>query len=911
MGMEHIKRKMQIWWIMVLILCCTLHVDARELKQQVQEVNIVAVVDCSTSMQSSDPDWKVPDSLRMFVDACPAGEDVRLSLILYGTNVNTVFQDMPLTDENKEYITGLIRYAIQSGGYSYGQTDTGAALQEAKKIFENHLNQKNFVILFTDGDITATHNGRSAELSRKEVDEFAAYAQDNKIRVDTYALFADSTPDEIIEQSKEELGILKRKTGGVYRTINDLGILPEIILELLKRILDVRVFGIEGEEKEFSFFIDSERVNDITMLIPSSEDKIEGVFLTDERGKMYEIVQRGKSGMEEVDVFPEAEYITGMKYNGKPGYTVVHMANDMVPSWMGKWKITFQTEGSIPEISAFYRYDVELHVTVQEEWNVMDYADIQIYLTNANGVRIYDGDFLDSLQVSMQIVNLQSMSQEYEAVRQNGKPKAVEGSGESSVDWQDGALVFQFLPRRATEYVIIAEVENEKFMRTIETEAVFAADGLCVSGSYSPEKIDKNSMLAIRAYLYQGKNQEKIEGQEYYEKCKATAEIVNVTENTVRTIPLFSRVDGSGVEGKYKITEAGEYEVRVHTNSDYEMVDRVSEPMNFAVKDRPVQAIKTEKTIWTLGGRHVAIDLRGFFTDPDGDVFWTGEPVVVNGKKAEVTMDDSNILYFTGGRSGKYEVEIKAFDYSGNSAAVVLEVMNMSWIMLGGIVILLIAVVAVIVILIRWKVSSSNLLKGIVWMEVSFNEERKNDANGRFYLSMGRFPIALKDPLNVEEEEAFGDRISGWKEIWSGKQYSINKLLYRYMRMYQNAGFADDGAADVMCGKYNYMRSDEIRNMAKLYGRKHGNRMLVKPGHCGKKIKVFNQATKRKNGYAACGETIEIRMPVSPERADTVSRTIQGEKGRRDVKIPDFWAESICVRLTYYPKGTKEGKRRR
>lgn len=64
--------------------------------------NIVAVVDCSTSMQSSDSDWKIPESLDMLVDMCD-DEQVRLSLIVYGTSAETAFRDFPLSAENHEW----------------------------------------------------------------------------------------------------------------------------------------------------------------------------------------------------------------------------------------------------------------------------------------------------------------------------------------------------------------------------------------------------------------------------------------------------------------------------------------------------------------------------------------------------------------------------------------------------------------------------------------------------------------------------------------------------------------------------------------------------------------------------------------------------------------------------------------
>ena len=62
-------------------------------------------------------------------------------------------------------------------GYNLGQPDTGAALGLAQQILEQQAGQNNMVLLFTDGAIRATRNGRTNEISEQEVDAFAAFAQ--------------------------------------------------------------------------------------------------------------------------------------------------------------------------------------------------------------------------------------------------------------------------------------------------------------------------------------------------------------------------------------------------------------------------------------------------------------------------------------------------------------------------------------------------------------------------------------------------------------------------------------------------------------------------------------------------------------------------------------------------------------
>lgn len=47
------------------MLCIPFNAYAQTWEAESTSTNIVAVVDCSTSMQSSDSDWKIPESLDM------------------------------------------------------------------------------------------------------------------------------------------------------------------------------------------------------------------------------------------------------------------------------------------------------------------------------------------------------------------------------------------------------------------------------------------------------------------------------------------------------------------------------------------------------------------------------------------------------------------------------------------------------------------------------------------------------------------------------------------------------------------------------------------------------------------------------------------------------------------------------
>ena len=83
---------------------CFPQISSANLPVQKKMTNIVAVVDCSTSMEKSDSEWRVPEALNLLIDMCPDDQDIRFSLVVYGTESYIAVRDMPLTQKGKETI---------------------------------------------------------------------------------------------------------------------------------------------------------------------------------------------------------------------------------------------------------------------------------------------------------------------------------------------------------------------------------------------------------------------------------------------------------------------------------------------------------------------------------------------------------------------------------------------------------------------------------------------------------------------------------------------------------------------------------------------------------------------------------------------------------------------------------------
>lgn len=309
------------------MLCIPFNAYAQTWEAESTSTNIVAVVDCSTSMQSSDSDWKIPESLDMLVDMCD-DEQVRLSLIVYGTSAETAFRDFPLSAENHEMVKKQIHQALMVRGYNLGQTDTGAALGLAQQILEQQAGQNNMVLLFTDGAIRATRNGRTNEISEQEVDAFAAFAQNNGVVVNTLGLFNKQADAADVETAEEELSILRSKTGGMYQRVDDPADIPDFVIQLLAGLLDVKTLDLSSPTEttvdgkhawQYDFSISDQYIKDLTVVWPAPVSVIQDILISGPATDGTAV---------SLNNWTDGEWVSTTRYNAKPGYQVIRIDTD-------------------------------------------------------------------------------------------------------------------------------------------------------------------------------------------------------------------------------------------------------------------------------------------------------------------------------------------------------------------------------------------------------------------------------------------------------------------------------------------------------------------------------------------------------------------------------------------------------
>lgn len=203
-------------------------------------------------------------------------------------------------------------------------------------------------------------------------------------------------------------------------------------------------------------------------------------------------------------------------------------------------------------------------------------------------------------------------------------------------------------------------------------------------------------------------------------------EFTNQSTGAVQTVEMQAVPDGNGMTASYTPTDEGEYTTVVRMKSHRENVTRSGEKLGFSIQDRPITkqfGVKDHESSGLMEGlfKHYwagsIIELAGdtFFYDPDGDSYRL-EADLTRGE-GEYTLFD-NIFSYTASGKQTMEVTLTARDYSGNAAVTTIQIRVLSIVEVILLTVLLVLLVvfaiAALVWVIRWCITRSRKLKGVV-----------------------------------------------------------------------------------------------------------------------------------------------------------------------------------------------------
>ncbi len=224
----------------------------------------------------------------------------------------------------------------------------------------------------------------------------------------------------------------------------------------------------------------------------------------------------------------------------------------------------------------------------------MQSLPIEVYLTDSQGYRIDDVDFLQTLAVELEIVNQQNMGVEVEESAKASDIVSEQDSYTRELKLYNDSFRLDFVPERATDYRLVLHVSNAYFSRTSTTRQLTVHDQLDVVSSVVTATPRKNRPVEVRAYLIQQDNHDKVVGEEFYRLSGMYVEFTNQSTGAVQTVEMQAVPDGNGMTASYTPTDEGEYDCSQDEESSREC-DTFGR--NWAFRFRIVQS----KAIWRQG----------------------------------------------------------------------------------------------------------------------------------------------------------------------------------------------------------------------------------------------------------------------------------------------------------------------
>lgn len=788
----------RLWSSFFIMSCILLYGQtvqaANIMEEKEQYTNLVLVVDCSSSMQSSDSDWMVPESLAFLVNACPTNKNIRFSLILYGTATEIVFRDMPMEEESRKELAGKIRREIQQREYNMGQTDTGAALMQAKEILESKEGQNNSVVLITDGSILANKKGRTTEASRQEVLEFASYAQDNDCNIDVIALPRKADTRDERQKIREDLNELVRKTGGNYYDLDSIEKVSELLLKFLEKALDVKEFepekssvsgtslmadGVQnagqGDYLTCVLPVDTQLVSSVTLIVNFGKTGQEDILLRAPDGSWYGVTEDAveTNGLHPA---PGAYSVSG------DGYEVIHLERSGFEEWEGEWLLCFLGSGESMELTAFAVYDARLVLEMDpEELFVMETSKIGAYLVTADGIIIDDLNFTRKLRASIRIINMANNS-----VEDNGTADREETETADGLILQGYEFLYDFTPKRASDYRIEVTLQTDTFEKTAVSEILTVEDQLSIVSYLEPLVFHKNDEVTAIAYLVTRENR-KIIDREYYELSGMYAVVTNLTTQTVQRVRLQSDEEGSGVLGTFVPDEEGKYQAIVYTDSARETLQRQGNEVTFEIQDRKPylssQIFSGPGII--LKGVEYKQELGEIFVDDDNDIL----RYTVQCIQGDCTVGEQDgVLHYVGNETGRVAIEITAKDNYGNIVKWKLERQCMTVLEIALCCLAILVFIIIAAVIIRWGYCRLCIMNGMLEVEIILNPERQTTKHLKDF--------GVQQPQSVFREIYMGSSIisladkKGGERLWKQegflkkRVYLLKGLLEQYRERY-------------------------------------------------------------------------------------------------------------------------------
>ena len=268
------NKKMVAAVIAVATLCiCLLTCNVFAAKQD-EGVNlaldVVFVVDCSTSMQTSDPARLAKEACKLFTDMCDY-DQARVGFVLF---TSKVISEQPLTELRDETLRSFVHKKLDTIDYPKNSgSDHALGLTHAMNMLIQNGSLNNgrspLIILLSDGCIEYVENSRK-NIYEQELKDTLSFLEEKDIPVYSIALNSAGFAD------KDLMSAIAQQTDALYFEANAAEELSDILSKIMAHQLRSNLDSIAeltgtGSAQDVVFTIPNDSIYQANIIILSSK----------------------------------------------------------------------------------------------------------------------------------------------------------------------------------------------------------------------------------------------------------------------------------------------------------------------------------------------------------------------------------------------------------------------------------------------------------------------------------------------------------------------------------------------------------------------------------------------------------------------------------------------------------------
>lgn len=387
--------------------------------KQVESIDIVLLLDVSTSMNTCDkenPDTHSrvsTEAAQMFAFMFPYEVEMNIKLIPYNGIVYDGFDSLNVstTEGLKQYVENIELVlsdnrendVLEDISCWFGYTDIGAAMEAGAKSLLDSEADKKAMILFTDGCI-ATQDKSGVEVSHKKANDTRDALEDAGVPIYCVGLNADGSVDEEFLKSMSD----SEKTEGKTVVVTSAPELTEVFQEIYTYLFDNSRLNPNNDVIEVNPEVEEEK----TIHIYGQAVKEANITLTS-GALLHSIRILTPSGVPVADV----DYVTEKNrvseehcaVNATPSHSTVTIKLKQPED--GNWVLAVKGEESSVMVSKIYLFDLKVKDSISDGGNVCvdgEYKfDATIYNAESNvhvsSTSLYEGE--DGAKAVANIVN--------------------------------------------------------------------------------------------------------------------------------------------------------------------------------------------------------------------------------------------------------------------------------------------------------------------------------------------------------------------------------------------------------------------------------------------------------------------------------------------------------------------------